>query len=506
MQLKNKVLNIIIQNKLLQSKDKVLLAVSGGADSIALLYIFNNLQKKINISLQVAHFNHGFRGKESDADAKFVKNLCVKLGIPCTINKKNIPQLLKKNIGLSPQDFSRKLRYEFLTATAYKYNCNVIATGHNLHDQTETILLHLFRGTGLAGLTGMQLQKEISSGINLIRPFLFITRKEIENYLNENNIKFREDSSNFSDKYLRNHLRHHFIPEILKHYNPNLDNSLLNLSKIVSDDDDFLNKIVQKKYDEIVKEENDNYSIDINILKKQHPSIIKRLLRETLFNFMYKKCKKQILQSFYSFRMTSTEKCHSEHIRFTQCKLREESALKKITYEHIESILNLMYNSTGRMIDLPCNYIVKNEYGKLIFKEKRNKISPYEYKISVPSVNNFIELNIKITVSICKKSLIKDGKNNAYFSFTEIPDSFILRNRREGDRFIPYGMNGTKKLKKFFIDLKISNEKRDQIPLILYGKDIIWIIDYRKSNKYRIENKGKCIVKIVIESLGAVTK
>ncbi len=461
---KDKILKIINKNKLVKKSGKVLIAVSGGPDSIALLYIFHELRNELELSLHAAHFNHCFRGKESDDDMIFVKKLCKKLSIPCTIGTKDIPKILAQNKSISSQELSRNLRYEFFKETCLKQKCNILSTGHNLNDQTETIFLHLLRGCGTAGLIGMQILTKINNGLILIRPFLNITRNEIETFLKENNYKYREDSSNFSDHYLRNHLRLHLLPKIRKKYNTNIDNSLLRLSKILNIENDYLSEIVKNEFDKIVKKQNERFSIDISLLKKLHPCIRKRIIREVLMQL--------------------------------------KGNINAITYEHTDSIENLVYQSLNKKIDLPDNYIARREYNKLFFEKKEEKFEHYEYIIPVPSNIYIPVLEKKIKISISKnkhnfkKIKVEIGKDSAFFSFSEIPENFILRNRLAGDRFIPDGMKGTKKLKKFFIDLKIPISERDKIPLLLFKNEIIWIAGYRQNKKYKLSLINQATTKI----------
>ncbi|MBI5207620.1 MAG: tRNA lysidine(34) synthetase TilS [Candidatus Firestonebacteria bacterium] len=464
--LKDKVLNFILVNKLIKHGDNVLLAVSGGVDSVALLYIFYELASELEINLYVGHFDHEFRGRESKDDAVFVKKLCKKLSIPCTVGKKNIPRILKKTKSVSKQAISRELRYEFLINTANKYNCNILCTAHNLEDQTETFFLHLLRGTGLKGLTGIELNIQIREGISLIRPFLSVSRKEIEIYVKENNISFRQDSSNFTSYYLRNELRHNLLPILRKNYNPNIDMSIYKLCRILSCENDYLDRIVQKKLDKILEKRNNEFIVNTAFLKKLHPCLIRRIIRKIL--------------------------------------LKLKGNLNAITYKNIKDIENLIYNYTGKKMESMGEFIVRNEYGKLIFGKRKENFSAYEYIIPVPSVTFLPLLGITLKISLVKnikKKLYYNNNKSAFFSFQELPESFILRNRKNGDRFIPLGMKGSKKLKDFFIDIKIPVEERDRVPLLLYNNEIIWITGYRQSEKYKVKDKNGFRVEVELKKM-----
>src|SRR3990170_668994 len=241
----DKVRNTIKRFGMLNSGDTVVIGVSGGVDSVVLLYMLVKLSEEYKLSVIAAHLNHGLRGKESDRDEAFVKKLAKKLGVKFTGKRTDINSLLKK--GDSLQDIAREVRYAFFEEVANRYTADKIATGHNLDDQAETMVIRFLRGAGLNGLSGILPRRG-----KHIRPLLDVSREEIEEYADKNKLKFVRDSSNKSIKYLRNKIRLKLMPA-LEHYNPRLKNDMARLAHIISRDEEYLEDKAKDAYKECVK-------------------------------------------------------------------------------------------------------------------------------------------------------------------------------------------------------------------------------------------------------------
>lgn len=454
------IIDTIEKNNMLDKTDKVVVAVSGGPDSLCLLHILYRLRYKFGISLCAVHLNHGLRGKEADEDEKFVENFCKKINIEFKSKKVDINEIAKR-YSLSCESAGRKIRYEFFNEIRQKIGAQKIAIAHNANDQAETILMRIMRGTGLDGLVGI---KPVRDEI-FIRPLINITRHEIEQYCIENNLNPRIDKTNFETMYSRNKVRLEIIPYIEKNFNEDIVKTLNRMSEIIKVDADYLNKISYEKF----KKYCDITSEKVIISKEaflENEAIVSRILRFSL---------EKVSGNLYNF--------------------------EKI---HISNIMDIQKNSTGKELTLPNHIIVYNDYANIvILKDLKVHAKHKNNYILHEGINNIQEYSCKIYIK--KSPCIENKKYNSnrfmqYFDLDKIKGSIVLRNKKEGDKFIPLGMNGSKKLKSMFIDLKISKNRRKNIPLICFGKDIGWVVGYRISNIFKIDNKTKNILAIRFES------
>lgn len=270
----NKVKNTIEKFNMIEANDKILVAVSGGPDSISLL----NILYKLKYNICVAHINHGLR-ENANIDEEFVLDFCNKKKIPCFIKKVNLKEMLN---GMTTEEAGRKVRYDFFYEVMEKEKCTKIATAHNSNDNAETVLMNIIRGSGVSGLKGIEPIRE-----NLIRPLIEITRKEIEQYCDENNLNPRHDESNDEPLYTRNKIRLKVIPYIEENINSNVVNNINRLSEIVSEEERFINSEVEKCYEEIfiAKEEN---KIIFNLKKFNALDVVlrKRLIKKSIINLL----------------------------------------------------------------------------------------------------------------------------------------------------------------------------------------------------------------------------
>lgn len=272
--LKEKVLNTIKKYNMITNEDKnILVAVSGGFDSTCLLYLLNSLKQELNVNLFVAHINHELR-ENAKFDEEFVKNICNELDIPFFIKRIDVNNL-SKNEKISIEMAGRKVRYEFLDKIAKKNDCNKIALAHNANDNVETILLNLFRGSGLNGLKGIKKVRDNK----YIRPLIECTRKEIDEWLNENNIEARLDESNNENEYTRNKVRNELIPYIQKNFNENVIANINRMADNISEDDEYINDVVEKIFNEsVIIYEKDTIVINGKKINNYAINIQKRLI------------------------------------------------------------------------------------------------------------------------------------------------------------------------------------------------------------------------------------
>ncbi|SMB86222.1 tRNA(Ile)-lysidine synthase [Desulfonispora thiosulfatigenes DSM 11270] len=451
----------IKKHTMIQAKDKILVGVSGGADSLALLYVLKELKQKHDFELGVVCVDHMFRGEESKKEALYVQELATKWGINSYVYEKNVPKIIKKT-GLSPEDAGHKIRHEIYNELKGKYNYTKLALGHHAEDRAETVLLHLVQGTGLKGLASMP------PVFNwMIRPLAEVTKQEVIDYCQKEKIIYHQDPTNEQKIYLRNKIRLDLIPYLQKELNPNIVEALLKLENIVEVDNKFLENYTKKIKKEVLSSsQNDNIIIDLEKFNKLDLAIKRRILRDIYQN------------------------------------LRKDT--QGLSYHHVENIIELSLNKKGaKSINLPQGIIVKKSYTSLIFTQNK--------KESVVEKNREIPVNVPGKTIIPGEDIIIEAflsdkmiKSKDYYQVVvdrdKLPSPLTIRKRKPGDRVHLLGMEGTKKLKNFFIDRKIEKEKRDQINLICSGDNIIWIPGLALSNQVRVTNETKNYLILQIKS------
>lgn len=315
----NKIKDTIRQYDLISKGDTVLVGVSGGPDSVTLLYLLKSLSKYYGIRLEIAHLDHMLR-EDSKKDAEFVRLLGLKLRIPVTIGSVNVKSLAAKG---SLEEIARNARLDFILKVAKKIKADKIALGHNLDDQAETVLMRVIRGTGLYGLSGILPKRKIY-GIEVIRPLIRVQRREIKSFLKQRKIKARVDKTNLEDLYFRNKLRNKLIPLLAKGYNPNIKDTLSNMAESIAFDYDYLNRIASK----LVKGKKGKVSLTAFL--KMHPAIQRLVLRLTISNF--------------------------------------QGSTRRISFQHIKEIEDLTVNRpVASVVDLPKGISVRKTAKSLIF-------------------------------------------------------------------------------------------------------------------------------------------
>ena len=251
--MKQKIIQTIKKYNLINSGDKIVLGVSGGPDSIAMLDILNQLKDEMNFEIYVVHVNHNIRGKDADEDEEYVKKYCEKYNIKFFAKKIDVPTIAKTE-KIGTEEAGRKVRYEYFEEILKETKSNKIAIAHNKNDKVETIIMHLLRGSGISGLKGI----EPIRGNKFIKPLIECDRQEIEKYCRENNLQPRIDKTNFENEYTRNKIRNIVIPYIKKEFNPNIIETITRLAEVVSSEDDFIENIANENYKKllIIEEKN----------------------------------------------------------------------------------------------------------------------------------------------------------------------------------------------------------------------------------------------------------
>ncbi|HOO18844.1 MAG TPA: tRNA lysidine(34) synthetase TilS [Paludibacteraceae bacterium] len=433
----------IEQHHLLEkSSRKIIVGVSGGADSVALLHILlNNGYECI-----CAHCNFKLRGKESERDQKFVHQLSKKLNIPFyTKNFDTIDYAAKNKISVEMA--ARELRYRWFYELLQQLNAQAIAVAHHADDNIETLLMNLIRGTGLKGLTGIPCKNN-----SIVRPLLSVTRTEIENYLIEKKLKYITDSTNLSIDYQRNKIRHKVIP-ILEELNPSIKQTLYKNLEHFKGAYDIYQKAIEKIKQKILTQEDDIYKININALNEQ----------VSVLNVLYE------VLSLYGFSPDT----------ILQIK---ENINKSVSGK-------VFYSDKFRLL------IDRKEIIISTFKEEKNQsfLLPEEnYEINFP-----IHLQFKKIIRNANFEVSKE-KNLIHVDASLLKFPLVLRHWQEGDSFYPFGMDHSKKLSDFFIDQKLSRLEKEKIWLLLSENKIVWIVGMRLDNRFRITEKTTEILQITL--------
>nr|WP_272507517.1 tRNA lysidine(34) synthetase TilS [Clostridium aestuarii] len=441
--------------------DKVIVAVSGGPDSICLLHILYILKEKLNISLAVAHLNHCLRGEEADKDEKYVKEFCRVLNVECFIKRVDIHKLSKKK-SISCEMAGREARYNFFQEVLKEIDGHKIAIAHNANDQAETVFMRIIRGTGIEGLVGI---KAVRDDV-FIRPIIDITRKEIEEYCEKNKLHARIDKTNLENIFTRNKIRLELIPYIEKNFNPDIIKVINRLADTVKTDNNYLNKIANNNFRKYCKINKDKVIIYKEVFNEEE-AILSRVIRLAL---------KELKGNLYNFEKT-----------------------------HVYDIIEVQKKSTGKVVMLTNNINALNSYGDihLYIKTQKTSSDNVEHLLKLESENNIEEMGVKINFKLVNNLIQRDLKNDnliKYFDYDKINGAIKIRFRKNGDRFTPFGMRGSKKLKDLFMDLKIPKNERDVVPLVCFSDEIAWVVGYRISDKFKVDKDTKNILQIKIES------
>lgn len=455
-----KIIDFMELNQMVEKGDSIVIGVSGGADSICLLYVLSEISKEYSLGLRVVHVNHQLRGEEANEDQEFVRLTCEKLGVDFHSFSYDVKKISQSN-KISEEEAGRKVRYQSFLEICLKYKCNKIATAHNKNDNAETFLFNLFRGSGIKGLSGIDSSlklKRINKEVTIIRPLLCVTRREIEAFLHTRDIPYRIDSTNLTDNYSRNKIRNNVLTYATKEINNNTIEHISRAANHLKEIALFIEETTERSYKKVVSQREDGFLFNIEDILKENIVIQKAIVRKI----------------------------------FEQLGGR----LKDVEAVHIQQVLELYDKPVGKRIDLPYGMVALKEYEAIKFycESQIQKQVDYEatcIKIDGPGVyylpgdNNYLEVNIFSAVkniTIPKNSCIK------WFDYDKIEIAVEVRTRRTGDYIQINNSGGRKKLKDYFIDRKIPREKRSKTLLVADGNHIMWILGKgdRISEKYKI--------------------
>lgn len=454
--MKEQVLNTIYRYGLINECREVIVGLSGGADSVCLLSLLAQLGKEMDIAVRAVHIHHGLRGADADEDTRFCEQLCRRMAVPLKVYYRDIRAEAEKQ-GLSEEEAGRLARYEIFEAERAGDLKVKIAVAHHMNDQCETVLHHLIRGSSLKGLGGMRPERGY-----LIRPLLFQTRMQIEAYLEEKELGYREDASNQETVYTRNKIRLELIPYLKSQFNPLLIERVSAMAGLLREDEDYLEGLAQQAYLRVVRlEESHRVALDIGLLQEESEPIRRRIYRIAI--------------------------------------MKLNLTLANYEYKHSILIESMLAGGTGRQIDLPMGMQAVRSYGNLIIQKQAFAKTGYARELD--SEQGEIELpdgggTLKWEVFSLKKSdVFPENRYTKWFDYDRIKGKLKIRTRLPGDGIVLKGV-GRKKLKDFFIDLKVPRDRRDQIPLLAEGSEIIWVVGMRMHEDYKISEKTNRVLKM----------
>jgi tRNA(Ile)-lysidine synthase len=448
-----KVKQRIHEVQLIQPHDTIIVAVSGGPDSVALLHILHQLAFTEKWHLIVAHVNHQFRGQESLKEKEFVQQLAQHLQLPLETTDIDIPSYIKQT-AMNAQLAAREKRYAFFHQLAQQYQAQKIALAHHADDQAETLMMRLLRGTGAAGLSGIP-ERRLEKKVELIRPFLRIYKSEIEAYCKTNQFSYCRDSSNEKLDYFRNQIRLEVLP-YLKLINPKLPESLNRLSDILREEDLHLFTQTVEIYHQIVQKQASSASLSAQSFIRLSIAIQRRLIRH-------------IVQ---------------------QLSQEDVPRLDFVRLEKIRSAIVQTQKSNVVLLICKDLFLVK-EYHNVVFTNSYRPASNYSYHIYEHSMDVSVpEINAKLLMQINENKMSKNDLNHyfntsqqqAFFDIDQLNFPLLIRNRKPGDTIQLLGMKGTKKIKDVFIDEKVPPSLRKMIPILVDQKNqVLWVPHVRRS-------------------------
>jgi tRNA(Ile)-lysidine synthase len=463
-----KVRAFIQRHKLLASGDRVLVAVSGGPDSVTLLHLLYELRRELKLGLEVAHLQHGIRGPEAQEDARFVAELAAKLELPFHLKEVNLLEIKSAAGKGNIEALAREERYRFFTAVARERKLGKIATAHTQDDQAETVLMWLLRGSGLKGLGGMSpANRLIGTNIEpdsrpvVIRPLLDVSKAEIEEYLNEKQMSFRLDRTNQDPGFLRNWIRLKLIPRLKEKIDGNLPTRLAQQARLIREEDELLDELAKAALGEARNAE----GMDRGSLLKHREAMQRRLLRLWI-----------------------------EETR---------GHLRGLDFQHVEALLDLIKAGPSQSsLPIPGGWELIREYETLRLEKRSRSLKQqcacYSYELRVGENLYIREAGLRIVSrEVLPPFPSPPGdRMDVFFDSAGFADKLTMRNFRPGDRFQPLGMRGHKKVKDFFIEKKIPLSVRASLPLLVLGDEVIWIPGYGRSEVGKVTAQTEVILNL----------
>jgi tRNA(Ile)-lysidine synthase len=454
-------LRTLERERMLERGDRVLVAVSGGSDSTALLALFAGAARDLGVDLYVAHLDHGWRGKASERDAEFVRRLALRFRLPVTVGHVD-PAVWRsgreaREAGRrqsSREARARGLRLRFLEATAAQVGARRIALGHTLDDQAESFLMRLLRGSGRRGLAGIH---PVVDGL-IIRPLLGLRRLELRAWLRARRLRWREDASNRDLSLTRNRVRRRLLPLLERQFNPGATRVLARAANLLRDEEVWLERLTDEAYAAAATEQPHRVTVDAGRLGGMPRALRRRVARRALD--------------------------------------RVRGHLRRIEQRHIEQALSLLERDGRCGFDLPGGLRVHSDGRSLVFHAREAEIAAIPGAPDLPNpleealcpIPGDLDLpRFRLTARLARPGeLPKAGPDRALLDADLVRGPLVIRPRRPGDRFHPQGGPGTRRLKSFLIDRKVPVDERGRIPLVLTGERIAWVVGHRIDDRFKI--------------------
>src|SRR5699024_368467 len=458
MKVQELVTDFIKKHHLLSENKTVLLGVSGGQDSMALLHYFKSIREDLNLNLIVLSADHRLRGEQGREDLEYVREVCDKWNVPFIGTALNIKEYKrKKRVGT--QIAARKMRYQFFLEQMQEQEADYLALGHHADDQIETMLMEMVRTADSSSLSGIPVKRTFGDGL-LIRPLLCVTKNEIESYCMINNIIPKIDPSNKETTYTRNYYRKYIVP-LLKEKNNNLPTTIQHLSESLTDDEKFLRQEAKKMVDCIVFFHEKNH--EVSLLRKDfksYPTALQRRAYHLILNYLYDKLP------------------------------------KNLSYVHENYFFGLLNNDGNIEIDFPHHLKIKKSYEKITFyfAQSLSQDTTFHEVLSIPGTVYLPEGNL----SAMYTNKLETQHPYSLFIPVDTPLPLHIRTRRAGDRMSWKGLNGSKKIKDVFIDEKIPIEERNTWPIVTDDEGtILWLVGLKK--RQSVFNEKELFIKITYD-------
>ena len=470
----------VAEYHMIQPGDKVLVGVSGGPDSVALIRILNNLKKNMGFDMGIAHVNHGLRGDTAKRDEQFVRALAKEMAVPCYVTSEDVKKYSNDN-KLSIEHGGRRIRYAYFYRILTQFGFTKIALGHNADDNAEVVLMALLRGSGPLGLSGIPPVRDHV----IIRPLIHLTRSQIEHFLHHHKWPYVIDETNQKPDHLRNRIRLELMPLLEKDYNP----------KIVQN----LNRV-----SDILRHENAG-------MEKRTSDLIASTVWEDLTETGETRC------SFFISNVRHLYK--SQQRRFIRAVIKKvKGDLKRLTFDHIEAVLGVMsQDQSTKEIHLPDNILVSKISDQLSITQKANSLrhlkkpfqpghkEDYTYYIDDFGRFRIDAINRVMMFSQVDRenmpNISSAGQKIAFFDIKKAKFPMILRNFNARDRFIPLGMTGSKRVTHYLKDRKVAPISRLNIPVLVVDGQVAWVVGHRIDDRFKVTDKTEKIVKVEIQRL-----
>ena len=461
MDLLSRVLRTVRMHRMVSHGGRVLVALSGGADSIAMLHLLRELETTGVLTIAgVAHFNHRLRGAAADADERFCRDVAASLDLPIEVDSTDVRGLAAAE-GRSLEDAARTARYAFLEAAADRLEAEAIAVGHSVEDQAETFLLRLLRGAGPRGLAGIRPRTG-----RVVRPLIEISRQELRDYVQERQLAFREDESNADLSIARNAVRHRLLP-VLQAFSPSVADVLAREADIAREDEDFLSQTAIDLASSIVLDTKHGIEVEIESVRVLHPALASRVVREALD------------------RAAPGQFFGRDHIRSTL------------------TLMDAPVNGAGAALSLP-GLSVRREGGRLVFGGSRLEpfSNSFQFPLSIPGEVALPGWTVSAQAESEKGDRSFSAAAVSVAAVMKLP--LVVRSRKPGDRFRPLGMGGQgRKLQDFLVDRKVSRSERDTLPLVVDSDDrIVWVVGQSVAEDFRVTDTSQGVILLKAKRLG----